>query len=131
MNRVRHWFAPALVLVAVAVASGSIAAGVSTRGTAEVPASDAPSIRPGHVVGVVKSANADADLRGVAVVLVRDQHVVDRTVTNRDGKFTLPNIRPGRFVIAAEKRGVGAGREAANVKPGETARVQIELKKPA
>ena len=135
MHRVRTSLSRLVVLVTVAVAAGSIAAGVKTPTapvSPDVPAGTNPAVpRPGHVLGQISSADSSADLRGVAIALVRDGHVVDRTFSNAAGKFAFPNIRPGHFVIAAEKRGVGVGHQPGDVRPGETVRVAIELKKPA
>jgi len=134
-----HWVRTSLsrlvVFVTVAVAAGSIAAGVKTPTapvSPDVPTATNPAVpRPGHVLGQISSTDSSADLRGVAIALVRDGHVVDRTFTNAGGRFAFPNIRPGHFVILAEKRGVGVGRQPGDVKPGETVKVSIELKKPA
>ncbi|MGH7244441.1 MAG: carboxypeptidase-like regulatory domain-containing protein [Phycisphaerales bacterium] len=133
MQRVRNHLTPALVVFVAAIAAGSIGAGVQTTapGSADSPSTTTPVVRPGHVLGVVTSADAHANLQGVVVQLIRDQRVVDRTLTNKDGKFAFPNIRPGHFQIAAEKRGVGVGHQPGDVKPAETVRIEIALKKPA
>lgn len=132
MQSIRHRFTSALVVLTAVVAAASIAAGVRTTTPSESSSGTAPSApRPGHVFGKVSSADPAAELRGVIVTLVRDQEAVGRTITNSDGKFAFPNIRPGPFVIVAEKRGVGVGRKAGGVKPGETVLVAIELKKPS
>ncbi|MBX3388901.1 MAG: carboxypeptidase regulatory-like domain-containing protein [Phycisphaeraceae bacterium] len=132
MQPVRHCLASALVVFTAVVAAASIAAGVRTNTPPDSASGTAPAVpSPGHVLGRVSSADPAAELRGVVVTLVRDHQAVGRTVTNSDGKFAFPNVRPGPFTIVAEKRGVGVGRQAGGVKPGETVRVAIELKKPS
>lgn len=132
MQPVRHRLTSALVVLTSVVAAASIAAGVRTTTPSESSSGSTPSLpSPGHLLGKVSSADPAAELRGVVVTLVREQHPVARTITNSDGKFAFANIRAGHFVVVAEKRGVGVGRQPGDVKPGETVRVAIELKKPA
>lgn len=117
------------VIAAVALAAG----GVSTTGPAlegGTTGATVPSVKPSKIVGRVVSADPAANLSGVHVALYRDGKQTQRTMTNDKGQFVFDKVAPGRFGIAAAKREVGAGRELSAVKPGETARVQIELKKP-
>lgn len=118
------------VIAAVALAAG----GVSTTGPAleggTTTGATVPSVKPSKIVGRVVSADPAADLSGVHVALIRDGKATQRTMTNDKGQFVFDKVAPGRFGIAAAKREVGAGRELSAVKPGDTARVQIELKKP-
>lgn len=118
------------VIAAVALAAG----GVSTTGPAleggTTGATPGPSVKPSKVVGRVVSADPAADLSGVHVAIIRDGKATQHTLTNDKGQFVFEKVAPGRFGIAAAKKDVGGGRELSAVKPGDTARVQIELKKP-
>lgn len=113
------------VMAAVALAAGGVSAvGPTLEGTATAP------VKPSKIVGRVVSADAAADLSGVHVTLVRDGKPAQRTVTDGKGHFSFDRVAPGRFGIVAAKREVGAGRELSAVRPGDTVRVQIELRKP-
>lgn len=119
------------VIAAVALAAGGVSTtGPALEGGATGATPTAPSVRPSKVVGRVVSADPAADLSGVHVALIRDGKATHRTMTNEKGQFVFEKVAPGRFGIAAAKKDVGGGRELSAVKPGDTARVQIELKKP-
>jgi hypothetical protein len=87
-------------------------------------------VKPSKLVGRVVSADPAADLSGVHVALIRDGKATQRTMTNEKGQFVFEKIAPGRFGVVAAKKEVGTGRELGAVRPGDTVRVQIELKKP-
>lgn len=90
------------------------------------PGEDAP--RPGRIVGVVLDTSRQP-VAGAAVSIVdRAGHVIRRMRTNEEGRFAFAPIHPGQWMVRAEKRGVGAGREAVAVRPGETARTRIVLR---
>ena len=120
------------VLAALAIAAGGVSVtGPSLEGSTTTGATPTnPSVKPSKVVGHVVSADTTADLKGVRVVLLRDGKATQHTMTNEKGQFVFEKVAPGRFGVAAAKKDLGAGREVAAVKPGDTARVQIELKKP-
>lgn len=52
---------------------------------------------------------------------------VAETTTDNDGKFTLSDVEPGDYMIAANLKGSGAAREKVTVKAGETATVSLTL----
>ena len=83
---------------------------------------------PGRVVGTV----VDADGNPVAdahVVLKHGEKVIAHVRSNADGHYVFKDIRPGRYHLQAGKQGVGRGHAPALVRPGETVRVKITLKK--
>ena len=116
------------VLAAIALAAGGASSDGPSLGT-DTGVTAPPTVRPAKIIGRVTSADATADLSGVHVVLHRDGKPTQRTVTNDKGYFQFERVAPGRFGVAAAKKDVGGGREIGAVKPGDTARVQIELKK--
>lgn len=117
------------VLAAIALAAGGVSSTTpADEGTIGITAP--PTVKPGVIMGKVVSADPSANLGGVHVALVRDGKATQRTMTNEQGQFKFDKVAPGRFVIAAAKREVGAGRELGGVRPGETARVLVKLHKP-
>ncbi|MBL8762298.1 MAG: carboxypeptidase regulatory-like domain-containing protein [Phycisphaerae bacterium] len=93
-----------------------------------MPSTASAQPAPGKIVGIV----VDADGSPVAeahVVLTHGDRVVARAMTDADGKYVFERVRPGRYLLQAGKREVGRGRERAAVRPGETVRVRIMLKK--
>ncbi|MCC6969168.1 MAG: carboxypeptidase regulatory-like domain-containing protein [Phycisphaerales bacterium] len=83
---------------------------------------------PGKIVGTV----VDADGKPVAdahVVLKHGDKVVAHMRTNAEGHYAFKDLRPGRYLVQAGKAEVGRGQERAAVRPGETVRVRITLKK--
>lgn len=117
------------VLAAIALAAG----GVSTTAPGDEGSTGLtapPTVKPGTIIGKVASLDPAADLGGVHVALVRDGKATQRTMTNAKGEFKFEKVAPGRFVIAAAKKDVGAGRELGGVRPGDTARVLVKLHKP-
>lgn len=89
--------------------------------------------KAGGVAGVVltgERGNA-VPVADASVQLVRGDTVVARTRTNEKGQFRFVEIRPGAYIVRAAKQDVGAGRDAAPVRPDSVARTRIVLKKPA
>jgi hypothetical protein len=122
-------FAALSVMAAIALAAGGVSSTApGMEGTTTVTAP--PTVKPGVVIGKVVSADPTANLSGVHVALVRDGKAMQRTMTNEKGEFKFDKVAPGRFTIAAAKREVGSGRELSGVRPGETARVLVKLRKP-
>lgn len=83
--------------------------------------------------GKVAVSVVDGDGKPVAGALVelrRSRHLISHGRTNAEGVYVFERVRPGRFGVDAAKREVGRGRAAAEVKSGETTRVEITLKKP-
>lgn len=93
-----------------------------------MPNSASAQPAPGKIVGTVVDADGKA-VAGAQVVLKHGDHEIAHVRTNAEGHYVFPNVRPGRFVVQAGKLGVGRGRESAAVRPGETVRVRITLKK--
>lgn len=130
-NRVSGWlgFMSLGVLAAVALAAGGVSATApGEEGSTGLTAP--PTVKPGTIIGKVASADPTADLSGVHVAVVRDGKATQHTMTNAKGEFKFDKVAPGRFVIAAAKKDVGVGRELGGVRPGETARVLVKLRKP-
>jgi hypothetical protein len=77
--------------------------------------------RPALIHGVV-GVRTDDGVRVVAEAAVqlvnRDGDVVAETMTNDEGKFRFEPVAPGRYVVRAAKRGVGAGRAPLAARPG-------------
>ena len=88
----------------------------------------AQELRPGRIVGQVVDT-AGAPVEGANVVLWHADRVVARAVSGADGRFEFARVRPGRYVVAAGKAGVGRGREPVAVKPGEVSTVKIALRR--
>lgn len=97
---------------------------------AKVSADGDEDFVPGAIVGRVVDANGDG-VAGAAVHLVfhspRGTFVVGRTESGRAGGFEFPRVRPGHYVVKAEKRGVGSGAARAAVRSGESVRVRVQL----
>jgi hypothetical protein len=101
-----------------------------TGTTAVAGPNDPP--KPGRVVGIVVTGEAGSPTRVAdanVALIVRDK-VFARTKTNDKGEFSFDRVPPGRHEIRAEKRDVGAGKDPAPVKPTETTRTRIILRKP-
>lgn len=88
-----------------------------------------PPPAPGSLGGLV--FNADGPV-GQAIVLIKSPRgdIVHRTQTNDDGVFRIERLRPGRYVVVAEKRGVGRGESPVEIVSGQASRVRIELRMP-
>lgn len=83
-------------------------------------------VLPGGIVGLVVDAKGTA-VPGAQVVLRHEGVVVARALTNREGKFEFARLRPGRYLLVAEKPGVGRGLAPVAVKSGAISRVKVTL----
>jgi hypothetical protein len=56
------------------------------------------------------------------------QQILATTVSGSDGQFTFSRIDPGNYIVMAGiRRSQARGREIINIKPGQTATIQIDL----
>lgn len=88
------------------------------------PGGSAPAA--GRIGGVVSNADGRA-VPGAVVVLRHGDIGVARTTTNREGVYVFERVRPGHYVVAAEKAGVGRGAARAAVRSGQSVRAPITL----
>lgn len=88
--------------------------------------------KAGAVGGVVLAGErgSAAPVADAGVQLVLGDKVIARTKTDAKGQFRFVDIRPGAYIVRAAKQEVGAGRDAAPVRPGSVVRTRIVLKKP-
>jgi hypothetical protein len=91
-----------------------LAAPVKTKGLAKHPNKQAsPATQP----------SADSSKRA--------RHDVSaQATTDADGKFTLENVAPGEYIVAAGEKGLGKGKVHVSVTSGESASVSIGLQPP-
>src|SRR5262245_11170292 len=71
-------------------------------------AQSTPSPKPAQITGIVLHADGKTPIPGVRVVLVRMSSTPGEdyaTLSSSDGRFTLQNIAPGRYVLRATLRG--------------------------
>ena len=80
----------------------------------------------GRIGGLVSNADGHA-VPGAAVVLRHEDVTVARVMTNHEGFYLFEHVRPGHYVVAAEKAGVGRGAAHAAVRSGESVRAPITL----
>jgi len=84
------------------------------------------------IIGVVFVATDDGR-RPVpdAQVLLKtpDGTIVARTTTSEHGRFAFRQVRPGRYIVEAAKRGVGQGAAHVAVEHDAIARVHIRLER--
>ena len=101
-----------------------------TGTTAVAGPNDPP--KPGRVVGIVVTGEAGSPTRvaDANVVVIVNDKVFARTKTNEKGEFSFNRGPPGRQEVRAETKDVGAGKDASPVKPTETTRTRIILRKP-
>lgn len=92
----------------------------------------APSAAFGHDSGIVSGQVTDgrtgAPLAAVHVGLVGTELSAR---TGQDGRFSIPNVRPGHYELRATLIGYGAGTALVSVQPGQTAMTNIRLTTPA
>ena len=62
-----------------------------------VPFTPTPAL-PGRIEGLVLNSSAEP-LVGVGIKLLRDHDLVTELKTDADGKFTIENVPPGKYVI--------------------------------
>lgn len=112
----------------LAVFVGVVLAAISGRSLAAGPGTEGDPARPGVLVVTVCDPDGKA-VPGARVEVRWNERVIAHGLTNREGKFAVRPIHPGKFGVGASKLGVGAGRAPAEVKPGEKTDVKIVLKK--
>ena len=83
---------------------------------------------PPPVGGLSGVVFTDAGVTAEAtVVILRDGVAVAQTTSGRDGRFAVPGLRAGTYVVRAAKRGVGRGEVSATVVAGEVTSVRVRL----
>ena len=92
------------------------------------PGDPAQPPKPGALVVTVCTPNGVA-VPGAHVEVRHLDRVVAAGETNREGKFFVPRLHPGRFGVFAGKRPVGSGRAVAEVVSEKRAEAKITLKK--
>jgi hypothetical protein len=92
------------------------------RGVPEAPRATTPT-RLGRVRGRVVDAASGVPIAG-AVVAVSGQQ---RTVTGRDGSYTLNGLPPGSYQVSISKVGFAEKRTAFNVRAGEVTNADFRL----
>ncbi|MCC6285296.1 MAG: carboxypeptidase regulatory-like domain-containing protein [Phycisphaerales bacterium] len=77
--------------------------------------------RPALIHGIV-AVRTDDGARAVPDAVVelvnREGDVLATTTTNDEGRFRFEPTHPGRYIVRAVKRGVGAGRTPLTARPG-------------
>jgi hypothetical protein len=142
MLRLRNWILP---LLALALAIGFTA----VRATAEEAKKETGTVsgvvqdkdgKPvaGAEVGIFhatgKHAAADkpkTEAKNPAEKPEKANSVVPMVKSDDKGEFTLSDVPVGDYTVIARLRGQGQGRENVTVKAGETAKVELKLKKNA
>lgn len=100
----------------------NVVAGMSVRAMIEIQ----PVARVGTLSGF--TVNTAGPVGGATVTISLNGTVVGTATSGRDGGFSFPNLAPGRYVVEAAKRGVGAGRAEAAVVAGETTTIRVALR---
>ncbi|HKZ01585.1 MAG TPA: TonB-dependent receptor, partial [Pyrinomonadaceae bacterium] len=81
----------------------------------------------GRIAGIVKDQRG-AHVSGAEVSLIHPhQAVLQTTVTNAEGQFTLENVAPGTYEIKISQRGFGDHRLAVQVEEGTTYELNATL----
>ncbi|HLE63407.1 MAG TPA: TonB-dependent receptor, partial [Pyrinomonadaceae bacterium] len=93
-----------------------------------LPGVDFAQQRPsGRIAGIVKDQRG-AHVSGAEVSLIHPhQAVLQTTVTNAEGQFTLENVAPGTYEIKISQRGFGDHRLAVQVEEGTTYELNATL----
>ncbi|TKG91966.1 TonB-dependent receptor [Puteibacter caeruleilacunae] len=68
------------------------------------PGGQAPMMKDGKITGIImdKDLNHPVEYANIALYSLRDSSLVTGTVTTPEGKFTLNNLRPGRYYISVK-----------------------------
>ena len=80
----------------------------------------------GSITGTVKDT-AGAAIGGAEVSLLHAQAVLRTTLTDSDGKFTLPNVSPGSYAITVTRAGFGQSSSAVQVIAGDKKELNVRL----
>ncbi|MCC6677266.1 MAG: carboxypeptidase regulatory-like domain-containing protein [Phycisphaerales bacterium] len=92
------------------------------------PSEDAP--RPGRIAGIVVNSERQP-VAGAQVALINAAgEVVRRTETSAEGRYMFERVHPGPWLVRARKVDIGIGQERTAVRPGETVRVPVMLRRP-
>lgn len=81
---------------------------------------------PALIGGMVFDSHGDR-VGGARVVLIHRGHVVQRTLTDDEGRFHFEPVRHGIYIIRAAKDGVGHGARRIFARPGRNP-VRIRLR---
>ncbi len=100
---------------------------VTACGAGRVLAQDTAT-RTGTIEGTVSTQNGSVRLPGVVVVVHGDaDRELPQPVSDGDGKFTIPYLRPGRYTLSAALDGFQAIELSATVNAGATVTLAIDL----
>jgi len=117
-----------VLLLALAV---GLAAPVRTAGQRAVPGTISPgqdasqqATRTGSVTGTITDRSTGRPLAGVQVLVAGTSQAA---LSNEQGRYLIDGIAPGAAAIQARLVGYGAASVEANVAPGETSTVDLEL----
>lgn len=90
-------------------------------------AADAAAQETGRIMGRVTTRSA-APLPGVQVYLLGTEQ---GTITNEDGRFVIPNVRPGAHQVRVERIGFGSVTQDVTVAAGQTSTVDFLMNEEA
>ncbi|MGK7311854.1 MAG: TonB-dependent receptor [Candidatus Longimicrobiales bacterium M2_2A_002] len=79
------------------------------------------------VQGILVDEDTSQPLHGVDVVLEQDGEVVRATITNRNGLFQIPGIRPGTYTLRIVTPGYEVVEETIELEPGEVLTASRDL----
>ncbi len=108
------------------VGTGKGEAKIESEKTTEIKITLVGMPEPGSIKGIVVDG-AGAPV-GEAMVMVKGAPL--GTKTNADGLFGFAKVKPGKYVVAAFKMGVGEGKAEAIVEAGKVTEVKIVLTAP-
>ncbi len=84
--------------------------------------------RNGTIEGTISTQNGSVRLPGVVVVLRGDgDGELPQPVSDGDGKFSIPDLPPGRYTLSAALDGFQAVEMATTVAPGATVTLALDL----
>lgn len=108
------------------VGTGKGEAKVESDKTTEIKIALQMLPEPGSIKGIV----VDGTGAPVAEAMVKLVNTPLGTKTNANGLFGFPKVKPGTYVVAAFKMGVGEGKAEAIVEAGKVTEVKIVLTAP-
>src|SRR5688572_28361826 len=79
---------------------------------------------PGSIAGTVSNVATGANLEGAEVTLQPGNTMV---LTSREGRFVIPQVAPGSYVLSATYSGLDVGKVYVQVGPGANLRQDIGL----
>lgn len=81
----------------------------------------------GEISGVVKDQSSK-ELLPFATIIIKGK--ITGTITDTEGKFRLPNLRPGDYILEVSYVGYNKKEVTATLKPGEKKIIMIEMDQP-